>query len=129
MKKTVIVCLAALLLVGCQESMDERCAREAREYTEKNCPAPVAEGVTVDSLVYDQRTRTLRYNYSVDGRIDNGELFRKDEMRDVLLKELKNSTSLKAYKEAGYNFRYVYRSTRDKGTKLFEATFSEKDYK
>ena len=62
-------------------------------------------------------------------RTDNGELFRKDEMRDVLLKELKNSTSLKAYKEAGYNFRYVYRSTRDKGTKLFEATFSEKDYK
>ena len=45
-----------------------------------------------------------------------------------LLKELKNSTSMKLYKEAGYHFRYVYYSTKNSGTKVFDTTFRQKDY-
>ena len=129
MKKIILVCLTALTLAACQETMDERCAREAKEYTEKNCPTLVAEGVTIDSLVFNPRTRTLIYNYTVEGQIDNAEILQRNDMKGILLKELKNSTSLKAYKEAGYNFRYVYRSAKEKGAKLFEATFREKDYR
>lgn len=128
MKKTIWICLAALLLVACQETMDERCAREAREYTEKNCPTLVGEGVTMDSLIFDQPTRTLTYNYTVEGRIDSAEILQQYDMKALLLKELKNSTSMKAYKEAGYNFRYVYYSAKKKGKKQLEATFREKDY-
>ena len=45
-----------------------------------------------------------------------------------MLKELRNSANLKDYKEAGYNFSYIYYSTKNKGTRLFEATFQKKDY-
>ena len=128
-KKIAIVCLTALLFAACQETMDERCAREAREYTEKNCPTLVAEGVTIDSLVFNQPTRTLTYNYSLEGKIDSAEILQQNDMKEMLLKELKNSTNMKAYKEAGYNIRYVYHSTKHAGKKLFEVTFHEKDYR
>ena len=45
-----------------------------------------------------------------------------------MLKELRNSTAMKDYKDAGYNFGYVYYSTKNKGTRLFETTFRKKDY-
>ena len=35
---------------------------------------------------------------------------------------------MKAYKEAGYHFRYVYYSTKNSGTKVFDTTFRQKDY-
>lgn len=38
-----------------------------------------------------------------------------------MLQQLKNATAMKPYKDAGYNFRYIYYSTKDKGRKLFEA--------
>ena len=47
----------------------------------------------------------------------------------MMLKELKNNANMKDYKDAGYNFSYVYYSTKNKGTRLFEATFREKDYR
>ena len=61
--------------------------------------------------------------------VNDEEIMKKAEPRKLLLGELKNSTNLKLYKEAGYNFRYTYYSTHKKGTKLFEATFREKDYR
>ena len=50
--------------------------------------------------------------------------------KDANLKKvtIKNTTKLKLYQEAGYNFRYVYFSEKKKGTQLFEATFRESDY-
>lgn len=45
-----------------------------------------------------------------------------------MLQQLKNATAMKPYKDAGYNFRYIYYSTKDKGRKLFEAYF-HKDYR
>ena len=117
------------MLTACQETMDERCAREAREYTEKKCPAKIIDGVTIDSLVFYPKSRTLTYYYTADGVIDNAEALKKYDLRGMMLKELKNSTAMKDYKEAGYNFGYVYYSTKNKGTRLFEATFREKDYR
>ena len=129
MKKIVLGVLSVLMLTACQETMDERCAREAREYTEKKCPAKIIDGVTIDSLVFYPKSRTLTYYYTADGVIDNAEALKKYDLRGMMLKELKNSTAMKDYKEAGYNFGYVYYSTKNKGTRLFEATFREKDYR
>ena len=117
-----------LLLTACQESLEERCEREAREYTEKKCPALIVENVTIDSMTFNKSSHTMTYYYTLDGVLDNAEALKKHDLRDILLKELKNSTQAQLYKEAGYNFRYVYFSTQKKGTKLFEATFHEKDY-
>ena len=46
----------------------------------------------------------------------------------MLLKELKNSSNLKVYKDEGYSFRYVYFSEKEKGTQLLDATFHKSDY-
>lgn len=128
MKKIVFVMMAALALMGCQETMDERCAREAREYTEKKCPAQIIQGVTIDSLVYYPDSRTLTYYFTAEGIIDDAKALKEHDLRGMMLKELRNSTAMKDYKDAGYNFSYVYYSTKNKGTRLFETTFRKKDY-
>jgi PBP1b-binding outer membrane lipoprotein LpoB len=128
MRKIFAVLAAVVLLTGCQETMDERCAREAREYTEKKCPVQVTTGVMMDSLVYEASTRTLVYYYTVEGVLDDAEALRTHNLRGMLLKELRNSANMKDYKEAGYNFRYVYWSTKENGAQLFETTFRQKDY-
>ncbi len=128
MMKKWLLMATVLMMVACQETMDERCARECRDYTKKNCPSLITENVTIDSLVFQKSTRTLIYYYTVAGVIDDAEQLKKYNLRGELLKELKNSTTMKTYKEAGYHFRYVYYSTKNSGTKVFDTTFRQKDY-
>ncbi len=128
-KKLFFAFAAVLLLSACQESLEQRCAREAKEYSKKNCPAPIAKGVTIDSMSFDVATHTLIYSYTLDGVIDDTATIRKNNPREQMLQQLKNATAMKPYRDAGYNFRYTYYSTKDKGQKLFEATFQEKDYR
>ena len=61
MKKLFLFTVMTLLLTGCQETLEERGAREARDYTEKHCPAPVARDVTMDSMTFDKSTNTFSY--------------------------------------------------------------------
>ena len=128
MKHTALLLLAAVLLTACQESLEDCCAREAKEFTKKQCPLKVAESVVMDSMTFDKATHTISYIYSLDGVLDNADMLSKNNPRQLLLGDLKNSTNLKLYKEAGYSFRYVYYSVKQKGTKLYEATFHESDY-
>lgn len=128
-KKLFFAFAAVLLLSACQESLEQRCAREAMEYSKKNCPAPIAKGVTIDSMSFDVATHTLIYSYTLEGVIDDTATIRKNNPREQMLQQLKNATAMKPYRDAGYNFRYTYYSTKDKGQKLFEATFQEKDYR
>jgi len=128
-KKLFFAFAAVLLLSACQESLEQRCAREAMEYSKKNCPAPIAKGVTIDSMSFDVATHTLIYSYTLDGVIDDTATIRKNNPREQMLQQLKNATAMKPYRDAGYNFRYTYYSTKHKGQKLFEATFQERDYR
>ena len=104
MKKIIIMIVAGMLLVACQESLEERCAREAKEYTQKNCPRHIDTEIVLDSMTFDKDSRTIGYCYTLQGSLD-------------------------MYKDAGYSFRYTYHSEKDSGTKLFEATFRENDYR
>ena len=119
---------AMLIAVSCQESLEDRCAREAKEYNDKKCPAKVLDGVTIDSLVFDRSTHTLNYYYTFSGMSNNKEMMSKINPRKILVDELRNSTKVQAYKEAGYNFHYIYfsASTREK---LADILVTEKDYK
>lgn len=128
MKKLFIFTAMTLLLASCQETLEERGAREARDYTEKHCPAPVAHEVTMDSMTFDKSTHTFSYCYSLGGVLDDTAYIRKNNPREMLLQQVKNSTNLKIYKDAGYNFRYVYTSKKLKGVTLFDDTFKPKDY-
>ena len=127
-KKLMMAAVALTCLTACQESLEQRCAREAKEFTEKKCPAHINDNMTVDSLLFFPATHTLQYCYTLEGVLDNSETLGQHDLRGLLLKELRNSTQVKLYKEAGYNFKYTYYSQKDKGRVLFETVIKEKDY-
>ena len=129
MKKIVYFIAAIILLSACQETLEERCSREAKEFTEKNCPLRAANGIVMDSMSFDKKSHTISYYYIVSGVLDDSTILLGNNPRERLLTVIKNTTKLKLYQEAGYNFRYVYFSEKKKGTQLFEATFRESDYK
>lgn len=129
MKKTVLLLMSIVLLTACQESLEDRCAREAKEFTEKNCPRAVAQDIVLDSMTFEKSTHTISYMYTLNGALDDTARIDSVHFREMLLLEVKNSTNLKLYKDAGYSFRYTYHSEKDSGTKLFEATFRENDYR
>lgn len=129
--KLNIICAAALAVAfaSCQESLEDRCEREAREYTAKKCPAPVGENTVIDSVAFNRGTHTVSYYYTLSGPADNKEAVEAVNPRANLLQEIRNSTQVKAYKEAGYSFNYVYRSKSNPSATLFETTITANDYK
>ena len=130
MKGIVVTLMAgAMLLISCQESLEDRCAREAKEFTEKNCPRAVDKEIVLDSMTFEKATHTISYLYTLNGTLDDPQRIDSTHFRELLLMEVKNSTNLKLYKDEGYAFRYAYYSQKNNGTKLFEATFRESDYR
>jgi hypothetical protein len=128
MKNLITFALAAIVFAACQESLEEKAAQEAKMYTQKNCPAMIGENLRMDSLTFEISTRTLHYYYTLSGIADTVGLLDEETARGSLLNELKNTTSMMAYKEAGYRFAYTYHSQKNPKTILFDMVFSEKDY-
>ena len=127
--KKMIFTLAALAVIAssCQESLEERCAREAKEFNEKKCPVKVTDGVTIDSLVFERSSLTLHYYYTFRGLSDNKDIIDKLNPRKLIVDEVRNSTSIRAYKEAGYNFHYTYWSASTKKP-LADVVVTKKEY-
>lgn len=118
-------------LFGCHESMEKRCAREAKEYTEKLCPAPVSKDIIIDSMSFEESTHTLNYYYSLKNRLDDPLVISKSRiiLHKQLLQAIRNTTSMKAYKDNGYNFGYTYYSSSKPDVVLYSTVFHKKDYK
>ena len=128
MKKFWIISAFALLFASCQESLEDRCARETKEYTRKNCPAKMDNNIILDSLTFEKETHTLHYHYKLTGFADQDSIAKKIGAADVLKKELKNSTGLKLYKDNHYRFAYTFRSEKDPEKILIDVVFTDKDY-
>ena len=129
MKKFVyIAAIAAFLFSSCQESLEDKCAKEAADFTRKKCPSKIDENTEIDSMTFDKSTHTLAYWYTLIGKTENPELFKRVNLRKSLVEQIKNSTSMQAYKDAGYSFRYIYRSKKENKI-YFDATIARKDYK
>ena len=129
--KRAILSAAFLLtiLTACQESLEKRAARTWQEYTEKNCPQVITETITMDSCVFETDTRILHFYYRFMGAMDQDSIETKtDTMRKLLLEALRNETSLRVYKEAGYGFAYTYFSDREPGCLRYETYFTKEDY-
>lgn len=122
---------AVTMLAACNfENFDERCAREAREYTEKQCPQRMDICTIMDSLTYDQSTHTLTYYYTLEGELDTDSMMNKEncgKIEDLLRKNVINSVNLKTYKEHGINFSYCYYS-KATGKVRFQTCFTPDDY-
>lgn len=122
--------LTVVSLTACQESIEERAVRDAQEFTRKHCPTPPENDVITDSVVFDKTSRTQIYYMTFTGAIDNPQSIsdNKDKLRGLLLETILYNTNLKAYKEAGFNFRYVCRSQKENGKILLDIEYTKKDY-
>ena len=128
MKKFWVLSVIMLLLTACQESLEDRCARETKEYTRKNCPAKMDNNIILDSLTFEKETHTLHYHYKLTGFADQDSIVKNIDAVNVLKKELKNTTTLKLYKDNHYRFAYTFRSEKNPEKILIDVVFTDKDY-
>lgn len=122
--------LSLLILLGCAESFEERCQREAREYTEQHCPRMVDKSMRLDSMVYEQEPQGFAYYYSIIGEMDNEDLITPQvmaEYQEQMLEKLRQDINLKRYKEHGFTFSYRYFSGST-GENLLDVSFGPEDY-
>ena len=129
MRKILAFILTATALTACHESLDQRAAREAKEYTTKNCPMKIADNTVIDSMTFDVATHTVQYHYTLSGALDTTYTEEQEKKtKEMLLDGVRNAPALKNYKESGYKFRYTFHSTKDNGKVVLDYVFSEKDY-
>ena len=130
MKHLLYAGVLLLSLSACHKSLEDRAAQECKEYTEKKCPTPVVNDTRMDSMVFEPSTRTIHYYYSLVGNADNEQVInsKKSELRKALSDALKADTGTKGYKDAGFNFRYTYRSGNSPSKVLLDEKYTEKDY-
>ena len=131
MKKIVIACLSLAILVGCQESLENRAAREADEYTQKFCPMKGSDNTFLDSMTFDKTSHTLINHFSIitDSTSAQRAVEKADMIKSQLTEEVKNDTGKKRFKEEGYSFRFIARSYEDKSLILYDTTIGPEDYK
>jgi hypothetical protein len=128
MKKLWVLSAFMLLLTACQESLEDRCARETKEYTRKNCPAKMDNNIILDSLTFERETHTLHYYYKLTGFADQDSVAKKIDAVNILKEELRNTTTLKLYKDNHYRFAYTYRSEKNPEKVLLDVLLTDKDY-
>ena len=128
MKKVILFALVTLVLGACQESLEDKCARECVEFTKRKCPSSVAQDMLIDSMTFARATHTIQYYYKLTGASDRSDAYPKDQARQLLKEALKNTTQVMAYKEAGYSFRYIYYSEKNPKTVYLDILLTEKDY-
>ncbi len=124
MKTILSLAISAFLLVSCHESLEQRAAREAREFTRRNCPTPVVNCSRTDSVKFDTNERNYIYYCSFVEQFDDAQLV--DSLRGDILaglrREIQTNVSLKPYIEAGFSFTYIVRSGSNPEVVLFDET-------
>ena len=126
--KKILLFAFVITLFSCHENLEERAAREVKEYTEKKCPAAIDEFTIIDSITFDKATKTVHSYYSLRGKADTLGILNDANARTPLIDELKRNTNNKVYKDAGFRFAYTYTSASRKGLVLYETLLTSKDY-
>ena len=116
------------MLFSCHENLEDRAARETKEFTEKKCPVMVDQFTIMDSITFDRATKTVHSYYSLRGAADTVGVLNDGNARSALVDELKRNTNNKVYKDAKFQFSYTYYSARRKGLVLYETRVTPKDY-
>ena len=132
MKKILLFTTVFLLLTACQESLEEKAAREAREVTESKCPMPIGDNMYLDSIVFDIPTLTQTQYFRFTGNSDNDStvenIVSNNDLKGTLVKELKNTPSYKTLMNKGISFRYIYGSTAEPEKTYIDITVKKEDY-
>ena len=135
MKKTILYTLFLLSTLGifssCQESKGERFEREAKEFTQKNCPSISSDGlIRTDSMVcHNDGKKDMQYFYTILNEETEDVLLRNQEnVRVELHRGIINSVDMRHQKEAGLNFHYICRSSKT-GKEVLHFVFTPQDYR
>ena len=124
--------LAVFLASSCGENFEERCRREARDFTTKQCPRRLDECTTLDSMVFIDAPVGFEYCYSVSNQLDNDSTYadagRVDEFRESLVQNIRSDIGLRQCKEHGFTFTYTYTSAST-GRMLMKHVVTSDDYK
>ena len=129
MRKILLSLACLAFFAACQESIEKRAERDARQLTEKKCPMPISSdgNVILERAEFDIPTRTwkeeLLLNLAEDTELADGEI------RELLINELRNSPSYKPYMDNGFNFHYIYRRMSNPKDTLIDMTLTKEDYK
>ena len=125
MKKLIYTALGLSLLASCTESLEDKAAREAKEYTEKYCPTPYVNDSRTDSATFDKNTKTYVYYISLRNKADNKQVINanKDKLHKIQKEALDNNPGLKKYKEEHFTFRFVYHSAKNSKEVLLDDVF------
>ncbi|HEY9543222.1 hypothetical protein [Prevotella sp.] len=131
MNKYLFILASCLFLSSCgHESLEERAEREAKEFTQKYCPTPVSNFTRTDSVIFNKNTRTYTYYCSFSDRFDDKKVIDQNyqKIKEGLAKGISDNTSLRVYKDAGFNFQYICHSTKNPKETLFKAIYTKKEY-
>ena len=125
MKKLIYTAVLVSLLASCTESLEDKAAREAKEYTEKYCPTPYVNDSRTDSATFDKSTKTYVYYISLRNKADNKQVIEanKDKLHKIQKEALDNNPGLKKYKEEHFTFRFVYHSAKNPKEVLLDDVF------
>lgn len=125
MKKLIYTAVLVSLLASCTESLEDKAAREAKEYTEKYCPTPYVNDSRTDSATFDKSTKTYVYYISLRNKADNKQVIEanKDKLHKIQKEALDNNPGLKKYKEEHFTFRFVYHSAKNPKEILLDDIF------
>ncbi len=146
-----------MLFSACHENFDERCEREAKEFTVKQCPQkiPQSQTMTLDSMAYQMadkegipvilpqskwervfsdaskqvKERRFVYYYTLSDQYDTPKLYEaaRQNFKKELVKAVAGSVDLKPYKDRGFGFEYVYYSKKS-GKEVMHFVLTKKDY-
>ena len=125
MKKLIYTAVLVSLLASCTESLEDKAAREAKEYTEKFCPTPYVNDSRTDSATFDKSTKTYIYYISLRDKADNKQVIdaNKEKLHKIQKEALDNNPGLKKYKEEHFTFRFVYHSAKNPKEVLLDDVF------
>ena len=125
MKKLIYTAVLVSLLASCTESLEDKAAREAKEYTEKYCPTPYVNDSRTDSATFDKSTKTYVYYISLRNKADNKQVIEanKNKLHKIQKEALDNNPGMKKYKEEHFTFRFVYHSAKNPKEVLLDDLF------
>src|SRR5574344_166128 len=93
-----LLLFGSVLLTSCHENFDDRCVRESKEFTAKQCPQTVdTNGVKMDSMTYNKPTHTMRYYFKLVGKMDDSTLvtMAAPKFHTSLIDNVRNSLEIK----------------------------------
>lgn len=128
-----ISCLLILLCIflSCkQETLEQRAQREAKDFTERECPTPWVNDTSIDSLTFSIEKKAFYYHYSFRNNLENKRIIDslKANLHGELVKSIANETRSKTYKDAGYSFIYIAHAKSNPSKIVYKDTIKAEEY-